>query len=41
MLMVGAPFLEPIVPDEPFGMNSLAGIQPALADLRNGTFVLN
>lgn len=39
MLMVGAPFEEPIFPYGPFVMNTQAEIQQALADLRNGTFV--
>jgi quercetin 2,3-dioxygenase len=39
MLMAGAPFGEPIVPYGPFVMNTVAEIQQALIDLRNGTFV--
>ena len=39
MLMAGAPFREPIVPYGPFVMNTVAEIQEALTDLRNGTFV--
>jgi redox-sensitive bicupin YhaK (pirin superfamily) len=39
MLMVGAPFKEPIFPYGPFVMNTQAEIQQALLDLRNGTFV--
>lgn len=39
MLMVGAPFGEPIFPYGPFVMNTQAEIQQALVDLRNGTFV--
>lgn len=39
MLMAGAPFKEPIVPYGPFVMNTMAEIQQALIDLRNGTFV--
>ncbi|MDP2993929.1 MAG: pirin family protein [Anaerolineales bacterium] len=40
MLMAGAPFGEPIVPYGPFVMNTREEIQQALADLRDGTFVL-
>jgi redox-sensitive bicupin YhaK (pirin superfamily) len=40
MLMAGAPFGEPIVPYGPFVMNTREEIQQALADLRNGTFVM-
>jgi redox-sensitive bicupin YhaK (pirin superfamily) len=39
MLMVGAPFKEPIFPYGPFVMNTQAEIQQALLDLRNGTFI--
>ena len=39
MLMVGAPFGEPIVPYGPFVMNTREEIQQALSDLRNGTFI--
>jgi redox-sensitive bicupin YhaK (pirin superfamily) len=39
MLIVGAPFNEPIFPYGPFVMNTREEIQQALADLRNGTFV--
>jgi quercetin 2,3-dioxygenase len=41
MLMVGAPFGEPIVPYGPFVMNTEQEIQQTLMDLRNGTFVQN
>jgi hypothetical protein len=40
MLMAGAPIGEPIVPYGPFVMNTREEIQQALADLRNGTFVM-
>jgi len=40
MLFAGAPFGEPIVPYGPFVMNSETEIEQALADLRNGTFVM-
>jgi hypothetical protein len=39
MLIAGAPFKEPIVPYEPFVMNTAEEIQQALVDLRNGAFV--
>jgi redox-sensitive bicupin YhaK (pirin superfamily) len=41
MLMAGAPIGEPIVPYGPFVMNTEDEIRQALADLRNGTFVMN
>jgi len=40
MLMAGAPFGEPIVPYGPFVMNTEEEIRQTLADLRNGTFVV-
>ncbi|MBI5838614.1 MAG: pirin family protein [Chloroflexi bacterium] len=39
MLISGAPIKEPIVPYGPFVMNTVAEIQQALVDLRDGTFV--
>ncbi len=39
MLMAGAPIREPIVPYGPFVMNTVAEIQQALTELRDGTFI--
>jgi len=39
MLMTGAPFKEPIFPDEPIVINTGEEIQQVLTDLRNGTFM--